>query len=156
MKKNRLILLFLTISLTQLGLQAQRFMDWTWDTHGLKFSAPDDMKVETNDGDQFGARLENDLLHLYIFPWQDIDLTKATLNAEVKKLMKSLGYRGTNLVELDLNGFEGSYILAEKDGVTVILEGLLDPDSATNFYALIIYGPGYDDEAIKIANSFQK
>lgn len=139
-----------------MGLQAQKFIEWTWETHGLQFAAPEDMIVETNNGDQFGARLRNDLLHLYIFPWQDQDLTKASLDDEVKKLMKSLGYRGTKQIELELNGFEGSYILAEKDGVTVILEGLLDPDSATNFYALIVYGADYEDEAIKIANSFTK
>lgn len=156
MKINRNITIIILFFILQTGLTAQGFTDWTWDTHGLKFSAPSDMKVITNDGDQFGAKLKNDLLHLYIFPWQDQDLNKETLNGEVKKLMKSLGYRGTQLVELDLNGFEGSYVIAEKDGVTCILEGLLDPDSATNFYALIIYGPGYDDEALEIANSFAK
>lgn len=156
MTKLRLLFLLSCFAFLSVSLGAQGFTDWTWDTHGLKFSAPSDMKVEVNDGDQFGAKLSNDLLHLYIFPWQDQDLTKETLGAEVKKLMKSLGYRGTQLIDLELNGFEGSYILAEKEGVTCILEGLLDPDSATNFYALIIYGPGYDDEALKIANSFTK
>jgi hypothetical protein len=156
MKKISLILLTTLFTLVFTSTYAQEFIDWHWDDHGLKFSAPSDMIVEVNNGDQFGARLKNDLLHLYVFPWQDKDLSKETLGAEVKKLMKSLGYRGTQLVELELNGFEGSYILADKDGVTCILEGLLDPDSATNFYALIIYGPGYDDEALEIANSFTK
>ena len=114
------------------------------------------MKVTVNSADEFGAKLDNDLLHLAIFPWEDDQLTKETLNAEVKKLVKSLGYRGAALVELELNGFEGGYIIAEKDGVTTIVVCLLDPESATNFYALIIYGPGYEDAALTIANSFEK
>lgn len=156
MKKTSFAFMILFFITSYARVSAQAFEDWSWNTYGLNFSVPSNMKVTVNSADEFGAKLDNDLLHLAIFPWEDDQLTKETLNAEVKKLVKSLGYRGAALVELELNGFEGGYIIAEKDGVTTIVVGLLDPESATNFYALIIYGPGYEDAALTIANSFEK
>ncbi len=156
MKTFKMLTCFILIFSLSSNLLSQTLEDWTWDTYGLSFSVPGKMKIETNTADEFGANLANDLLHLYIFPWEDDQLNKETLNSEVKKLVKSLGYRGASLVELELNGFEGGYIIAEKDGVTTIVVGLLDPDTSTNFYALIVYGDGYEDEALAIANSFRK
>lgn len=63
-KKISLILLTTLFTLVFTSTYAQGFIDWHWDDHGLKFSAPSDMMVEVNNGDQFGARLKNDLFHL--------------------------------------------------------------------------------------------
>ncbi|HNR06695.1 MAG TPA: hypothetical protein PKM27_05210 [Saprospiraceae bacterium] len=155
MKKTYLIIasmLFLLNTVTQ----AQSFTPWTWDTYGLAFKAPSNMIVETNNGEEFGAKLKNDLLHLYIFPWKDAELTTGSLNAEVEALAESLGYEGSEVVELELNSFEGSYVIGKKDEVTSIILGLLDPESENNFYVLIVYGPGYEKRALEIANSFSK
>lgn len=155
MKKTYWVIALL-LFLVSNAAQAQSFTAWTWDTYGLAFKAPSNLIVETNNGDAFGAKLKNDLLHLYIFPWKDAELTTGTLNAEVEALAESLGYAGSEVVELELNSFEGSYVVGEKNGVTSIILGLLDPESDTNFYVLIVYGPGYEKRALEIANSFSK
>lgn len=159
MKKLSLVLLVTLFTMTQQSVFAQSFTEWNWKTYSLKFSAPSDFKVETNTADEFTAKLSNDLLHLSIIPWKDASLTKATLKKSVRDLCTEIGYTAREIgtiTDLDLNGFEGCYAMVSKDGVTLIVEGLLDPESETNFYAIIVYGDRYESKAIQIANSFTK
>jgi len=159
MKKIKLFLVIAFVAMIQMGANAQTFTNWNWKTYGVKFSAPSDFKVETNTSEEFSAKLSNDLLHLSIIPWKDASLTTATLKTSVKELCKEMGYttREIGTVEdLELNGLQGCYAVVTKDGVTLIVEGLLDPESETNFYAIIVYGGSYEAKAFKIANSFSK
>ncbi len=158
--KNISFLLFIALmAFSSINLSAQSFTDWDWDTYGVKFSAPSTFKVQTNNADEFTAKLSNDLLHLSIIPWKDASLTKATLKKSVKDLCKEMGFSAAEtgtIHDLELNGFQGCYAMITKDGVSMIIEGLLDPASPTNFYTIIVYGPGYEDKAIQMANSFSK
>lgn len=112
MKKNYWFIA-LVIFLVSSGAQSQSFSPGTRDTCGLTFKAPSDKIVETNKGNEFGAKLKNDLLHLFIFPSKDAELTTGTLNAEVEALAESLGYVGSEVMELELNSFEGSYVIGQ-------------------------------------------
>jgi hypothetical protein len=159
MSKIKFLLIAGFMLLTCMNLSAQSFTDWDWDTYGVKFSAPSNFKVQTNTAEEFTAKLSNDLLHLSIIPWKDASLTKETLKKSVRELCVELGYTAREIgtiTDLDLNGYEGCYAMISKDGVSMIIEGLLDPASATNFYTIIVYGPGYEDKAIQVANSFSK
>ncbi len=159
MTKIKLFLVAFLLMISSINLSAQSFTDWDWDTYGVKFSAPSTFKIVTNNSEEFTAKLSNDLLHLSIIPWKDASLTKATLKKSVRELCTELGYTAREIgtiTDLDLNGFEGCYAMITKEGVTMIIEGLLDPASATNFYTIIVYGGGYEEKALQIANSFSK
>lgn len=143
----------------QLSFAQSGFTNWNWEKYGLKFAAPSSFKVVTNNANEFTAKLSNDLLHLSIIPWEDASLTTATLKSSLRSLCQELGYTAREIgtiYDLDLNGFEGSYAMVSKDGITMIIEGLLDQDSETNFYSIIVYADGYEEKALQIANSFKK
>jgi len=159
MKKISVLMVLVLLAFSSFTAFAQGFTNWNWKTYGVKFSAPSEFKVQTNTSEEFTAKLSNDLLHLSIIPWKDASLTSETLKSSVRELCAEMGYTAREIgtvYDLDLNGLEGSYAIVSKDGVTLIVEGLLDPSSETNFYAIIVYGGGYEDKALKIANSFSK
>ena len=68
MKKTSFAFMILFFITSYARVSAQAFEDWSWDTYGLNFSVPSNMKVTVNSADEFGAKLDNDLLHLAIFP----------------------------------------------------------------------------------------
>ncbi len=159
MKKVQLFLLVAFVSIASMSVNAQTMTTWNWKTYGISFKAPSDFKVQTNTKDEFTAKLSNDLLHLSIIPWRDATLTTATLKSSVRELCTEMGYTSREIgtiTDIQLNGLEGCYAIVSKDGVTLIVEGLLDPSSETNFYAIIVYGGRYEPSAMKIANSFAK
>jgi hypothetical protein len=159
MKKVQLFLLVAIVSIASMTVNAQTMTTWNWKTYGVEFKAPSDFKVQTNTADEFTAKLSNDLLHLSIIPWRDATLTTATLKKSVRDLCTEMGYTSREIgtiTDIELNGLEGCYAIVSKDGVTLIVEGLLDPASETNFYAIIVYGGRYEPSALNIANSFSK
>lgn len=159
MKSLKTLLLVVVATFAMQLSFAQGFTNWNWTTYGLKFSAPSNFKVITNNSEEFTAKLSNDLLHLSIIPWKDASLTTATLKSSLRELCQEMGYTAREIGtihDLELNGYEGSYAMVTKDGVTLIVEGLLDQESETNFYSIIVYTDGYEDKALKIANSFKK
>ena len=159
MKSLKTWLLVIIATLTVQTTFAQSFTNWNWKTYGMKFSAPADFKVQTNTSEEFTAKLSNDLLHLSIIPWKDASLTSENLKASLRELCTEMGYTSREIgtiYDLDLNGYTGSYAIVSKDGVTLIVEGLLDQTSETNFYSIIVYAGNYEAQALKIANSFSK
>jgi len=130
--------------------------EWEWKEYSLKFSAPDNIKVVKNEGTAFEAKMDNDNLEVAIYPWKDGNVTKDNVKEQVANLAQTLGFKCSEVIELNLNGFNGAYIICEKDGASCIIEGLIDPNSATNFYSVIGYTNSYEKQALEIANSFKK
>lgn len=159
MKKLKLFLILAIVTFFTQSAKSQEITSWSWDNYEMKFSAPKEFIVQTNSDEEFTAKLSNDLLHLSIIPWKDATLTPESLKNSVRKLCEEMGYTpreiGT-INDIDLNGFTGSYCVITKNGVTLIVEGLLDQHGETNFYSIIVYAGEYEKQAYAIANSFHK
>ena len=59
---------------------------------------------------------------------------------------------------VDYNGFTGKYVVGTKDGLSVMVCGLINPKSHANFFIVNIFEDGdntAEDEGIKILNSLQ-
>ena len=129
--------------------------EWEWNEYGIGFATYSDCKVETNNSEEFSS--ECDGIYVSIFPWKDDNLTVDDLANEVTGIASEIGYAGiSDAEEIELNDFEGAFVVGVQDGVNALIIGLLDPNSATNFYIVIAYGDEHEDDAIGIATSFKK
>lgn len=129
--------------------------DWEWSTYKLKFSIFEDCQATTNNSEEFTADCEG--ISISIFPWIDDEVSVDELANAVIAIAEELDYDEiSEASDIELNDFEGVMIEGVKDGVNAVIIGLLDPTSSTNFYSVIIYEDGMEDDAAGIALSFEK
>ncbi len=127
--------------------------EYKWDSHGIGFKASSDMKVTVNKADEFEA--SNGKITLDIFPWQDENVNKDDLADGIVAIAKELKFdnvHGADAMEID--DFQGYYVLGSKEGVEALIMILLDKESSTNMIVTIVYEKGSQDIALKIADSF--
>ena len=147
---NRTLLLSL-LFLAQQTVFSQQEM--RWDTHGIGFTVPADVKVQTNNAEEYTAA--NDNLFLSIIPIQDENLTKEHLAEAVVEMAKELEYDVVdNADEAEMQDLVGYYVLGKKDGVNALLMALMDTESSTNLLVVIVYDDRSERMALKVANSF--
>ena len=127
--------------------------DFLWDSHGIGFKTADRMKVSINQADQFEASSEN--IQLNIFPWQDENINFDDLADATVSIAKELKFDNINEADaLEIDDFQGYFVQGTKDGVKALILLLLDKKSSTNLIVTIVYQPGFEQEAYKIADSF--
>jgi hypothetical protein len=147
---NRALLLSV-LFLAQQTINAQQEM--RWDTHGVGFSVPTDVKVQTNNAEEYTA--SNDNLFVSIIPIQDENLTKDHLAEAVVAMAKELEYDVVdNADEAEMQDLVGYYVMGKKDGVNALLMALMDTESSTNLLVVIVYDDRSERAALKVANSF--
>jgi hypothetical protein len=131
--------------------------EWVWDEYGLAFVLPDDFEVETNDSEGFYAL--GDGMEFGIFPFHDDDIDAMDISVvtfAIADMLELDDYDEAVLVEL--NGLEGALVEGQRDGVRIVLLGIIDPETSTNFFATVEF---YDDDevavdaAIDIINSIE-
>lgn len=153
MKKNLLLIL---IPFFTVATFAQ--IECEWDDYGLYFELPEDFKIVENNSEGFAA--EGDAMEFAIYPFYDDSLETADITLFTLELADELDlddYHDADVIEL--NGLEGAYVEGELDGIRVFLMGIIDPQSDTNFFALIKF---YNDDgvaadaAIDIVLSFER
>ena len=114
---------------------------YTWDYYKVAIELPDDFKVVKNTDNEFECDGEGMSLYMYVF--DDGDVTLDQMNAATRKLGRSLKFEMKDEhYELDYNGFKGEYILGYKDGVQVMIAGLINPKNSTNFFIVITFEDG--------------
>ena len=127
--------------------------DMHWDTHGVGFKVPSDVRITTNNAEEFTA--ENANVFLSIFPVQDGELDKEHMAEATIEMAKGLGYSTVEEGdEIDIDDFTGYYIKGTKEGVNALLMALLDKKSSTNLLVVIVYNNGFEQQAVAVAASF--
>ncbi len=144
-----LLLSFFLISNTAFSQQ-----DWRWDDHGVGFSAPKNLRITTNNANEFSAEASD--LYLTIYVEQDGEVSEETLADALVVAAKEMNYDHISDVDaLEIDDFTGYYVEGTKDGVGAFIITLLDKKSATNLVVVLVFtDDAARDKAIKIANSF--
>lgn len=145
--------LFSVLSVQSLSAQKE----FVWDYYKMGITLPDDFKVVKNTDNEFEC--DGDGMNLFMYVFDDGDVTLDQMNAATRKLGRDLKFElKDEHHELDYNGFKGEYILGYKDGIQVMVAGLINPKNATNFFIVIIFEDG-DEQAekdgIAILNSLE-
>jgi hypothetical protein len=134
------ILLFLLTVCTMTTTYAQQ--EYVWEKYKMGITLPNDFKVLTNTDDEFEC--DGDGMHLYIYIFEDEKVDFKTMVAETRNIAKKLKFDVTDEVHdfKDDDGFEGRYVLGLKDGRQVMLCGMLNTQSAANFWVVIEFEDG--------------
>jgi hypothetical protein len=152
MKKSFKLALFVALSLLVNTAFAQQ--DWRWDTHGVGFSAPSNLRVTTNNASEFVA--EGRDLVLSIYAEQDGEVSEETLAEALVAAAEELEYDNiTAADELSIDDFVGYFVEGTKDGVGALIITLLDKKSSTNLVVVMAYTTeAARQKAIEIGDSF--
>ncbi|MDO8368289.1 MAG: hypothetical protein Q7T20_15925 [Saprospiraceae bacterium] len=129
-------------------------VDLRWDTHGVGFSAPGNLRVTANNANEFSA--ESSDLFLTIYAEQDGEVTEETLAEALVAAAEEMEYDNiTDVDELKIDDFTGYYVEGTKDGVGAVIITLLDQKSSTNLVIAIAYtSDAARNKAIAIGDSF--
>jgi hypothetical protein len=146
------------LSFVSVAAFSQDKWDFEWDQHNIAFTLAEDFKVVTNDGDEFSAK--GDGMDFSIFPFSDNSIDHSNITEYTIAIAKTLELERLDDVDvLDLNGLKGAYVEGSKEGARVVLLGFIDPESDTNFFAVITFADDDDEataEAIRMIKSFRK
>lgn len=150
------LMLFLLLGATK--AQSQEYFDWEWDDYSISFTLADDFKPVTNTGEEFTAK--GDGMDISIFPFNDASVAHTDISSYTADIAETVELQVVDDANvLQLNGLKGAYVEGYKDGQRVVLLGFIDPETATNFFAVITFDDNdsvAEDEAIKIVSSFRK
>jgi hypothetical protein len=151
------ILLFATLFfLATENTNAQH--EYVWDHYKMSVELPDDFKTLKNTDDEFEC--DGDGMHLYMYVFENHQYSAEDMRKETGEIAKMLKFEVKD-VEHDLEtpeGFDGKYILGYKDGLQVMVCGLINTKNAANFWIVIVFEDGdhtAEDEGLKIINSLK-
>ena len=158
MKKLLNFILVLVSSLTISSLNAQQDWDFEWTQHNIIFTLAEDFKVITNTADEFTAK--GDGMDFGIFPFNDNSVDQTDMISYTLAIAKSLNMEQLDDVDvIEMNGLKGSYVEGYKDGQRIVTLGFIDPESATNFFAVITFADNdevAENEAVRMITSLRK
>lgn len=127
---------------------------YTWEYYGLEITVPDDFKVVKNTNEEFEMNGDGMGLYMYIF---EGDITVEEMDVAVIEAATEMNMQEVDAAQVITgDGLDGFYVEGYKDGVRVMLAGMIDPKSQTNFMMLITFGDDddvADSDAIDIINS---
>ncbi len=126
-----------------------QWTDYTWGDYGLQFSIPNTHTVKRNKADAFESGDNTTWIELY--PYDDISETPEDMIRNVAERSRfSIEEEG----EYNSGGWEGYWVQCASDQHPewkYWLIGFVDPESESNFYAIIWWKKG-NDAAYNIAN----
>ncbi len=146
---------FLVLSTFLLGsfLGNAQMTDMHWDTHGVGFKVPSDVRITTNNAEEYTA--ENANVFLTISPVQDGDLNEEHMADLTVEMAKGLGYDTVEEGDaIEIDDFTGYYVKGTKEGVNAVVMALLDKESSTNLLVVVVYNDGFEAKAVEILASF--
>jgi hypothetical protein len=135
-----LAVLLLLLVCTTTTTYAQQ--EYVWEKYKMGITLPNDFKVLTNTNDEFEC--DGDGMHLYIYIFEDEKVDFKAMAVETRNIAKKLQFDVTDEIHdfKDDDGFEGRYVLGMKDGRQVMLCGMLNTQSAANFWVVIEFEDG--------------
>lgn len=150
------VLLVVATFLTNTSAFAQ-FKTYNFTAFGVKFDIPNTHKIIKNQGVEFESG--DNLTWLELYPFNDASVTSdQMIDAVVSEKAMSIEQRG----KYTSGGYEGTWIrctdAAHPEWKFWVI-GFIDPNSETNFYAIIWYKKNNQaayDIAYKMSYSFKK
>ena len=130
---------------------------YEWDA-GVSVTLPDDFEIDKNVAGEFTATAEGMEFHMFVFD-ENVsleDIKEATL--EIAEELEVTEIDEIRNVETT-SGFEGKYVEGTTEDQVIIIAGLIDPESTTNFFVMMAFYNDDDlaeEDAIKILNSLTK
>ena len=144
--------------LALVSFNASAQTDWEWSQHHIAFTLADDFKPVTNTGDEFTAK--GDGMDFSIFPFGDQEIDHSSIADYTIEIAKSVELEQVDDADvIEINGLKGAYVEGYKEGHRVVLLGFIDPESETNFFAVITFADDdaeAEQEAIRMIRSFRK
>lgn len=132
--------LLATMSFTSLPFQT-----WVWDHYGLQVTVPEDFKVIKNTDHEFDMKGIAMGFHMYVYEQnKTLDQMDETVIAVAKSLKMTELHEAA---EISGDGLEGFFVEGSKDGKRLVLAGMIDPNTHTNFMMLITF---YDDDNVAV------
>ena len=116
--------------------------EYVWEKYKMGITLPNDFKVITNTDDEFEC--DGDGMHLYVYIYEDEKVDFKQMVKETREIAKKLKFDVTDEVHdfKDDDGFEGRYVLGLKDGRQIMLCGMINTQSAANFWVAIEFEDG--------------
>ena len=132
---KNLILLTAFIGLFSHSLSAQQ--EFTWEEYGIGFTLADDFSETVNNIEEFSAT--GDGMEISIIPFKDNTIDDSDITTYTMAI--------------------AAYAEGVQNGVKIFVMGLIDPESETNFFVMIVFQDNDQnaiDEAINICQSIHK
>ena len=121
---------------------------YVWEAYALEITVPDDFKVVKNTDEEFEMKGDGMGMYMYLFE-QDItvnQMDEAVVEAAIAMEMGEVD--AAQVIQGD--GLDGFYVEGFKDGARVMLAGMIDPKSQTNFMMVITF---YDEDGVAEADA---
>ncbi len=139
--KRFFVLLTLIIALSSSALLAQQTYEWKY--YGLEVTVPNDYKVVKNSNEEFEMKGQGMGMYMFIF---EGDITAEEMDEAVAEAALSIDMQEVDAAHIiQGDGLDGFYVEGFKDGLRVMLAGMIDPNSQTNFMMLITF---YDEDGV--------
>lgn len=120
-----------------------------WEQYNIEITVPRDFKIVKNTSNEF--EMKGDGMELFIYIWNQKKLAVEDMDEATVELAKELKLQEVDEEEAFKNGdFAGYYVEGFKDGDRVMLAGVVDLKSRTNFFIVITFDDK-DEEAEKEA-----
>ncbi len=153
MNKFFMAILFVLSSLMTFAQQ-----NYTWEEYGITFTLADDFNETVNNMDEFSAT--GDGMELSIIPFKDGSIDDSDITTYTMAVAASLNLERIDDVNtINVNGFKGGYAEGAQNGAKIFVMGLIDPNSDTNFFIMIVFqdeDANAMEEAINICKSIKK
>lgn len=113
------------------------FEDYVWEHYQIGITVPDDCKVVKNTDNEFEMKSKDIDAYMYVFEknitveQMDEAVVEAAHNIHMEELDEATTIEG--------DGLDGFFVEGYKEGHRVVLAGMIDPKSHTNFMLLITF-----------------
>lgn len=153
MNKFLMVSLFVLTYFTAFAQQ-----NYTWEEYGISFTLADDFNETVNNSEEFSAT--GDGMELSIIPFKDASIDDSDITTFTMQVAASLNLERIDDVNtIDVNGLKGGYAEGAQNGAKIFIMGLIDPDSDTNFFVMVVFqdeDANAVQEAINICKSIKK
>lgn len=139
--KRFFVLMTLLTALSNSSLVAQQTYEWKH--YGLEVTVPNDFKVVKNTNEEFEMKGQGMGMYMFLF---EGDITVEEMDEAVAETALSIDMQEVDAAHvIQGDGLDGFYVEGFKDGLRVMLAGMIDPKSQTNFMMLITF---YDEDGV--------
>lgn len=123
-----------------------------WEQYNIEITVPRDFKIVKNTSNEF--EMEGEGMELFMYIWNQKKLSVDEMDEATVEVAKEMKLQEVDEEEAFKNGdFAGYYVEGFKDGDRVMLAGVVDLQSRTNFFIVITFDDKdkeAEKEAIKI------
>lgn len=141
------IAFFAQLAITS-AVNAQTLEAWDWNK-GVTFEAYTDMTVKTNNASEFEAENKNIYMFYQLSTWTYSSYED--MGRKLGEIAVEVGFpSNAEIDELNNKGLPGAYILANVEGVNMIMFAIGNDKKNVSVLGLVTYKSGYKSDALKM------